>query len=155
MKYLFLDFDGVTSPCNEFGISRPEDLFSCTPYLWTILCQHPDVRVVFSTSWRTRHSLDDLIRFVTRGSGEVFTERFVGVTPVLSDDAYPHRRRECEAWLAEHGSEHLPWLMIDDTPALVGFGESPTVHITDYRRGLTMADVLAISEKIQAMFSSS
>lgn len=74
---LFLDFDGVLHP--ETG-KMP---FENTHLLWQILRKAPDVRVVFSTSWRESYSFDELVNFATFGGGESLSHLFVGVTPVV------------------------------------------------------------------------
>lgn len=148
---LFLDIDGVLHPLDDNDHAHIDNLFCCAPLLWEILRQAPNLRVVFSTLWRKRHSLEELTEFATRGGGEDLGERFIGTTPELKDDAYPLRRRECEAWLAEHGGVSPRWLMLDDTPALAGFGVSSNVHIIDDRRGLVASDVIAITAKLKAL----
>lgn len=142
---LFLDFDGVLHPLHV----EADQLFCCSPHLWTVLRRHPEAKVVFSTSWRGKHPLDDLINFATFGGGEDLAGRFIGITPTLDcDDDYQHRRRECEAWLADNGREGWPWLALDDMQLLLGFGKSDNVYIVDYRHGLREHDVEAVAARI-------
>lgn len=142
---LFLDFDGVLHPTS----AEADQLFCCAQHLWSILRRHPEANVVFSTSWRGQHSLDELIDFATFGGGEDLASRFIGATPQLdSDGDYQHRRRECEAWLADNGREGGPWLALDDMQLLMGFGESENVYIVDYRHGLREHDIEAVAARI-------
>lgn len=147
---LFLDFDGVLHPTS----ADADGLFCCTPHLWSILQQHPELRVVFSTSWRERHTLDDLTNFATFGGGEDLASRFISVTPTLSERPevldYRHRRLECESWLADNSWEG-PWLAIDDMIKLWGFGEDRRVYIVDYRHGLRDHDVAAVAARIRRL----
>jgi len=147
---LFLDFDGVMHP--EGGDTSR--LFECAPRLWSILRAVPEVQVVFSTSWRFHHSLDELIDFATSGGGEDLAERFVGITPLvkwIDDDRGDYRRREieCLAWRERVG--HVGnWLALDDIHAWFSFG-SPRVFITDYRTGLSDANVPAIIDRLKEL----
>lgn len=77
---LFLDFDGVLHP--EAALSTRVD-FQHLPLLWRILREVPEVEVVFATSWRNSHSLDELVFIVTRGGGEDLAHRFIGMNPIV------------------------------------------------------------------------
>lgn len=141
---IFLDFDGVLHPLH----AEVDQLFCGAPHLWTILRQHREAQVVFSTSWRQQHPFDDLINFATFGGGEDLASRFIGCTPELDcDDDYLHRRLECEAWLADNDREGGPWLALDDMALLMGLGESLNVYIVDHRHGLREHDVEAVAAR--------
>ncbi len=143
---LFLDFDGVLHP----EPADTDELFSCAPMLWKILRACPSVDVVFSTSWRTQHSVDELINFVTNGGGEDLAHRFIGATPVLADKARYETKRgfvredECLAWLVGNGRQDQRWLAVDDFRWFF----SPKSHglfVVDYQCGLTEADAASVS----------
>lgn len=145
---LFLDFDGVTHP-EGLGpdVSRE---FECLPHLWAILRAVPAAQVVFSTSWRSIHTFDELVDFVTRGGGEDLADRFIGVTPEIPRpaDAGDYRRREAECLAWRENAGHIgDWLAIDDIHHWFSAG-SRNAYITDFKTGLTGADVPAIIDRL-------
>jgi len=141
---LFLDFDGVTHPQKN----RDEDPFCRVELLWEILRACPEVRVVFSTSWRDDYDFDIMLDFVTYGGGEDLSARFVGITPNLEGEGhYGRRDLEIQGWLDANGYSGL-WLAIDDMPELFSFGH-PNLYVVSGEHGLTDADVLAIIGKIK------
>lgn len=144
---VFLDFDGVLHPVS----AEVDRLFCCAKHFWAILDRHPNANVVFSTSWRQQYPISDLVNFATHGGGENFASRFIGTTPTLKcNDNYQHRRRECQAWLAEN-SWGGPWIAFDDMALLWGFEQSANVYIVDHRHGLREHDVVAASARIQRL----
>jgi len=74
-----LDFDGVLHP----EPSDATEVFCRAPFLWEILEAHPNVDVVFSTSWRELFPVEVLVDFATRKGGEHLAGRFLGATPCL------------------------------------------------------------------------
>lgn len=144
---IFLDFDGVLHPEGLDDVSR---LFECALRLWKILRAVPAAQVVFSTSWRTEHSLDELVDFATTGGGEDLADRFIGVTPTIKvfDELgdYRQRERQCLAWREQAG--HIgDWLAIDDIDRWFST-PSRNVFIADFQTGLSDADVPAIIKRI-------
>ena len=137
---LFLDFDGVLHP----DFARGKNLFSANPLLWQLLdeCQH--IEVVFSTSWREIHPVDELIQFVTTGGGEHHAARFIGTTPSIVAERganvtqYYRRETEIKLWLLGNGQSHRSWIALDDLkeyfspdcPNLI-----PIDHITGLKPG--------------------
>lgn len=155
---LFLDFDGVLHP--ESALSTRKD-FEHLPLLWKILRLVPEVSVVFATSWRTSRSLNELTTLVTRGGGEDLAHRFVGSNPVGNKESreeggYGHRRDECLAWIEANRTrfpgwiKDIPWIAIDDIPYFYGI-PCFNLYMTDYRTGLTEADVTLIIRKLERM----
>jgi len=155
---LFLDFDGVLHP-ETMLTTRVE--FEHRPLLWQILRSVPEVEVVFSTSWRTSHSLDELILLATKGGGEDLAHRFVGKNPVINKEMreqgdYAHRRDECIQWIEENRARFpywirdIPWVALDDIAYWYGL-PCFNLHMTDYRTGLTATDVAAIINKLKRM----
>ncbi|MBU1689095.1 MAG: hypothetical protein KJ589_17285 [Proteobacteria bacterium] len=145
---LFLDFDGVLHPvgCVD-GTDAP--LFSRVAALWEILRACPDVRVVFSTSWRELYKFDEMTALVTRDGGEDLVHRFVGSTPNLEAEGFYGRRNvEIRSWLEGHDPA-VPWLALDDMLELFAGeegeeGDYANLHLVDHQTGLTDADVAEI-----------
>ena len=140
---LFLDFDGVL----HSNYSDDEGLFCQTKLLWKILRAIPKIEVVFSTSWREVHTLDEMVTFVTLGGGEDLVSRFIGVTPVLPYVGfYPRRDLEITNWLEANGHT-CQWLAIDDMPEFFNDGH-PNLYAVDGGRGLTKSDVKLIIKRL-------
>lgn len=148
---LFLDFDGVLHP-ELIGV--PDD-FVCRPHLWKILRTCLEVDVVFSTSWRDMHTVQELINFTTQGGGEDLAHRFIGSTPYIVHEPgaflpspYYRRESECRLWLTGNDHQQSSWLAVDDyarsfSPFL------PALYTVDPQTGLTDADVADIIQRIQ------
>lgn len=113
---LFLDFDGVLHP----DFARGTALFSARPLLWQLLDECPYLEVVFSTSWREIHPVDELIQFVTAGGGEHLAARFIGTTPSIVAERGANitqcyrRESEIKRWLLGNGQIHRLWIALDD-----------------------------------------
>lgn len=155
---LFLDFDGVLHP--ETALSTRVD-FQHLPLLWKILRAVPEVEVVFATSWRNSHTLDELVAIVTTGGGEDLARRFIGVNPVVDKASREqgdlgHRREECLQWIDNNRSrfpiwkKEIPWIALDDIALWYGL-PCFNLHMTDYKTGLTEADVEAVIKKLEAI----
>lgn len=142
---IFTDFDGVAHP-KLIGAQ----VFSRTSSLWKILRSCPEVRVVFSTSWREAYQFEELQNFVTYGGGEDLIARFIGCTPIIkSRSDYDRRDLEIQSWLDANGHTGH-WLALDDQAELFqGGGEHPNLYLVDGTTGLTDADVDAIIQRIQ------
>jgi hypothetical protein len=147
---LFLDFDGVLHPEKTGQVAD----FSRRPHFWRILraCSH--AQVVFSTSWRSGYTIENLIEFATQGGGEDLAHRFVGATPTIirEEGAYNTgrfycREAECRAWLVGNGQPHHPWLALDDFAPFFS-SNCQTLYLVDQRTGLTDADATAIIERL-------
>lgn len=155
---IFLDFDGVLHP--ESAVSTRVS-FEHLPRLWRILRAVPEVEVVFATSWRNSHSFDELVAIVTNGGGEDLVHRFIGVNPVVDkasreQGALGHRREECLLWIEANRSrfpiwkKDVPWLALDDIAYWYGL-PCFNLHMTDYRTGLSDADVEAVIKKLKSL----
>lgn len=143
---LFLDFDGVLHPDT---IEDASDLFCCRRHLWTMLDEAQLLEVVLSTSWRFKHSLDDMVAQVTAGGGEHHAPRFIGATPKLEvenekSDLYRSREKECLAWLQASGEPSREWIALDDVAYLFSFPQ-PRLVLVNHETGLTETDVAQIA----------
>ncbi|MBU9199818.1 hypothetical protein KTD31_00195 [Burkholderia multivorans] len=135
-KLIFLDFDGVLHPCTA-GTFIYLDRFHA------FLHDHPDVRVVLSTSWRNDHPWPALLGlFALELQG-----RFLGVTPEL-DAALPAvREAEIELWRREHGFLGAPWVALDDDASLFSPG-CPELVLCETIRGLRPTQLEQIKRKL-------
>jgi len=141
---LFLDFDGVL----HSNYSDEEKLFCRVELLWNILRALPEVKVIFSTSWREYHTMGEMIDFVTAGGGEDLIPRFIGITPVIPYAGYyPRRDLEIQTWIDANGYS-CHWIAIDDLPELFNDGH-PNLYVVDGERGLNKADVKSILKRLQ------
>lgn len=149
---LFLDFDGVLHPLQ----ARDAGFFSCTQHLFELLRRHPEIRVVFSTPWRSDYPFDYLVEFVAVEGDEDLVDRFIGSTPDLSEDPdqvqkLGSRQREIERWLAENEMPGHHWLALDDMPELFGQPLPPNIYIVSPKYGLRENDVEAICATIKQL----
>jgi hypothetical protein len=69
---IFLDFDGATHPDRCFA----DNLFCRMPLIEEVLHEFPRVKIVISSSWRERYSLDDMRGFFDAG----MQDRVIDVT---------------------------------------------------------------------------
>lgn len=147
---LFLDFDGVLHPYPLHIDDQYAELLQHTPLLWTLLRQHPDLRIVVSSSWRERFPVSYLTDFLTYGGGEDLIDRVIGTTPILN---HVERDRECTAWLKTNGHIDTPWLALDDQPAMFMRYREQLYHVNP-KHGLRDFDISQISERIAMAMSS-
>ena len=136
MKVVFLDFDGVLNhfPPGELVLSQAyldNPLETAHVERLEQLVQRTGARVVISSSWRLRLTLDEL-----RGALEArgFTGEVIGTTPRLRTGIRAH---EISAWLLLH-PEVTTFAILDDEPDAELDGR--LVH-TDPEHGFTDADL--------------
>lgn len=124
MRVIFLDFDGVLHP----RIS-PDKLFVHVDRLSHVLKDHPDVKIVVSSSWRAAHAIKQLCHFLGPLKSRVVdvTEQIRGAT----------RQAEVEAWLAE--KEDVSWVAIDDDPRLFQ-PDCDWLLVTHHKTGMDQKD---------------
>lgn len=127
-------------------MGRNSEPFCRVAFLWQILRARPDIKVVFSTSWREVYLQDEMVEFVTYGGGEDLSHLFIDKTPSIK---LPRDRRDLEiqSWLKVNNHSGQ-WLAIDDMPELFGDVRHPNLYVVDGEVGLTAADVLAILGRI-------
>lgn len=106
MLYLFVDFDGVVHTKNGKRFSLVENLA-------TVVKKFPEVKIVFSTSWREHSTLEFLKSFFPKD----IQDQCVGVTPLIRDNIMHVRYHEIQKYLvANHITDS--WLAIDDLAIL-------------------------------------
>ncbi len=148
---LFLDFDGVLHPdavylrLGEIELRAPGELFMWSSVLIEALAEHPDIRIVLSTSWarelgyhKARKALPEKLR-----------ERVIGATWHSAmgrgwPDYIPwddQTRFQQIATYLNRLPEPMPWLAIDDDAA--GWPETQWEHLiqTEPMRGLSASEV--------------
>ncbi len=135
---LFLDFDGVMHPVGS-GIDR---IFQHANLLSTWLHQHPEVRLVVSSSWREQFSLSELGDLLFHDRPEL-QDRVAGATPILKfvDSAGSERETECRIWLYDNEKDYdyAAWIAIDDQPELFKSLSPEQLVLCDPSIGLTEA----------------
>ena len=133
-RLVFLDFDGVLHP----GLAGT---FIHLPLFEDFLHTHPDVGVVFSTSWREQESLESLTEFFSPS----LRPRIQGATPI-STGGPGSRWREILEWLTEH-PEHGRWAALDDDAQLFPSFCDQLV-LCDASRGLRAAQLRELQVKL-------
>lgn len=126
---LFLDVDGVLHlPGQDLPLAR-------IPTVEKFLNSHPEVSIVFSTSWRESMSLEDLKSMFSPNCHH----HFIGVTPVIEPPSFLNedgelvrdergiRQKEIEMWVEKH-APNSNWIAIDD--ALDLFEDAEKVLLT-------------------------
>ncbi|UQV45036.1 hypothetical protein KIV45_25460 [Janthinobacterium lividum] len=140
---LFLDFDGVLHP---FPMTSTSSHFSATPSLWTILEKIPEISVVITSTWREQFSLAQLVELLKGHGGEHFSNRFIGVTPIMESttDYVPGiRQQEIESWLVENEVTDEPYIILDDIEEYFD-STCPNLYLVDGVSGLTGHDAAMI-----------
>lgn len=139
---LMLDIDGVLHPEPVQAV----DVLCSLPLLHDILKARPKMRVVVTSDWRLRHSLEELSAMLSAGAPGL-RRRVVGMTPELPDcrHEYQGREREVMAWITANGGPE--WIALDDVAGNYAYG-SKQVYLTDYRTGLIPADVPKILARL-------
>lgn len=146
---LFLDFDGVLHPET---VEQENGLFCCCTQLWAVLEAVPAVEVVFTTTWRRKRRVEELVHLVTEGGGEHLASRFIGATPEALrnefSDTYRSREVECLAWLYGNGQPWREWVAVDDIAYWFSFPQ-PRLVLIDPATGLTAHDADRIVARLR------
>jgi len=136
MILLMLDCDGVVHPLVCYSnCFRKENIDP----LWQAIKEH-DIKIVITSSWRYRRSLDWLKEILGP-----LGERVIGQTPLSADVPEQYRRQnEVEQYL-EQFSEPTKWIAVDD----ICFNYKPgtLLIVTDEKMGFTKQD----GERLEAL----
>lgn len=130
-KIIFLDFDGVLHP-------KMSGTFSQVCIFEEFVEKMPNVEIVITSTWRKKHSLDELKMNFTLA----VRDRIVGITPVLEDGYdFGGRQREIQSYLDAAGlhSANCYWIALDDM-AMFFENNYPNLILTDARKGFTHDD---------------
>jgi hypothetical protein len=149
---LFLDFDGVTHAVS--ASDTDEGVFSRVHLLWEILRDHPEVQVVFSTSWREIYAQDELVNFATANGGEDLVPRFIGQAPRHRSEEGSYmagpihvRETECRFWLIGNGFAKSSWIALDDDAT--GFSpECTNLILANPKTGLDESNISELRRRL-------
>lgn len=137
---IFLDFDGVLHP---FPMGPSDQQFSATGPLWKVLENIPEISVVITSTWREKYSFLELVGLLAAHGGELFADRFLGITPILESacDFMPGiRQREIESWLSKNVPENTSYLILDDIEEYFD-SSCKNLYLVDGVTGLTENDI--------------
>lgn len=129
MRVIFLDFDGVLH-----ARTCPDKLFVHVERLSEVLKEHPDVKIVVSSSWRTAHPFKQLCRFLGP-----LKSRVIDVTAQIRGAT---RQTEIQTWLAD--KEEVSWIAIDDMPRLFQ-PDCDWLLVTHHKTGMDQKDWARLS----------
>lgn len=154
---LFLDFDGVLHPVK----SDINHIFCHLPRLETFLnSEHfKNWRIVFSTSWREPHTLDQLLDFMP----ESLHHRILGSTvkdshpgPLAMDPLLCYRSpRHAQVlhYMASSANPSEAWLALDDDAKLFDPG-LPQLVLCNGATGLTDETLISLSQQYDMCYNS-
>jgi hypothetical protein len=105
---IFLDFDGVMHPAG----CHPERHFCQRDLFEQVIREHPDVRIVITSTWRQAYPMPELKRFFSPD----IAERIIGKTPTHEDEGDDHARYlEIKKVLQNPKVAGARWIAIDDS----------------------------------------
>lgn len=136
MLYFFVDFDGVVHTHNGKRFSLVENLVK-------VVKKFPEVKIVFSTSWREHATLDYLKDFFP----ETIHDQCVGMTPLILEKIKHVRYHEIKKYL-ETNNITSEWLAIDDLAVLFP-PDCENLFLVNGREGLNKSNAKLLEKKIQ------
>jgi hypothetical protein len=137
---VFLDFDGVMHPvgCERSHHFCQRDLFE------EVIREHPEVRIVISSTWRTAYPMAEIKRFFSPD----IADRIIGKTPTHEDDEEHIRYREIRALLQNPKVAGADWIAIDDSELDFPDG-CPNLLLCDSNRGFDEESAQALRERLE------
>jgi len=137
---IFLDIDGVLHPALPVG--HEEGKFCHLERFETIMREYPEWKIVISSGWRLRYSLNKLRTFFSND----IADRIVGITPILLSSQPAFRQREIEQYLRETSHDLTPWIALDDSAG--DYAENlPNLILCNMMTGIDEA----VEERLRAM----
>lgn len=136
MKYIFLDFDGVLNDHMTFENGYTGTKQSCVRVLNDVLREHPNVKLVISSSWRylvlngqmTLKGFESLM--LTHGINA--HNRVTGTT--REDRGGDTRYEQIQDWLKTNDPSCQSWISLDDNY----LSDDPRCVLTNGRTGLCL-----------------
>lgn len=108
MVLVFLDFDGVMHPVG----CEPDRHFCQRDLFEEVMREHPDARIVITSTWRQAYPMAEIKRFFSLD----IAERIVGKTPTHEDEGDEHvRYLEIRKVLQNPKVAGAQWIAIDDS----------------------------------------
>lgn len=141
MLYFFVDFDGVVHTHNGKRFSLVENLAN-------VVKKFPEVKIVFSTSWREHSSLDFLKSFFPKN----IQEQCVGMTPWIRENIHHVRYHEIQKYLLDNNITS-PWLAIDDL-AILFPPDCEHLFLVNGREGVTKPTAKLLEKRIKSMLNT-
>ena len=139
---LFLDFDGVLHP----AFCKERDYFCHMPLFTAVMREHPEVRIVISSTWRLVYPLEELRKAFPAD----IAARVIGETP---DHEGKLRHVEIVHYLKLYAREDAPWIALDDDH--FGFPDHcPNLVRCDGVVGLTPATIDTLGKLITQLKDS-
>lgn len=141
MLYIFLDFDGVLHTHNG-------KRFSLVKNFESVMRCYPEVKIVFSTSWREYSNLENMKKFLP----ESLHEQCVGLTPLFKKDIKHIRYEEIMHYVKENNIDN--WLAIDDLSVLFPPG-CDNLFLVNGSEGISPSVAKILKKKIKYLLRKS
>lgn len=140
MIYLFLDFDGVLH-------THSGKRFSLVENFAKVLKKFPEVKIVFSTSWREYSTVEFLSSYLP----EELHSQCVGMTPWFKESMKYPRYNEIQHYLKENNITE-DWLAVDDLASLFP-PDCPNLFLVNGREGITKETAKVLQKTIKDMLA--
>lgn len=141
--YYFLDVDGVLN--KESDWRKPFTLNPiCVNNFKKLLSCDKDSHVILSSTWRQGFTNTGIKSSEKDNSADVFGKYGIyieGTTPISNKS----RQEEIEYYIRRNGIKE--YLILDDDESLFPRTEDINLYITNYKEGLTEADVKRIAKR--------
>ena len=141
MILVFLDFDGVMHPVG----CEPERHFCQRDLFEEVMREHPDVRIVITSTWRQAYPMTEIKRFFSPD----IAERIVGKTPTHMDDGDEHiRYLEIRKLLENPKVAGAQWIALDDSEFEFPDG-CPNLLLCSAERGFDSETARKLRERLR------
>ena len=156
---IFLDFDGVLATARSLSCGMHTLDAACVAVLDEFMADHPEARIVVSSTWRFSHTLKG-IRGKLDENGFHFSDRIIGTTRVNQKRigalyAGETRGQEIDEWLTTH--YYLPerrplWIIVlDDDKDVEPFG---SYHVRpQFESGLTRKHLSEMERMVEGQMA--
>ena len=142
MIYLFLDFDGVLHTHNGKRFSLVENFSK-------VLKKFPEVKIVFSTSWREYSTVEYLSAFLPVD----IQSQCVGMTPWFKESMKYPRYYEIQQYLKVNNITE-DWLAVDDLAALFP-PDCTNLFLVNGKEGMSKENAKTLQKRLKEMIKNS